>query len=168
MFIDWRQASVYGVIVAILLGSIWLFRKVRSTTPRLRIPIRIFSALVAGVSLVVLLLLIGAGFMSKSTYSELLYSPDRRFALRVESESSGALGGDTDIVLTSHHGLASHLIYVGEFGSVRLDDVRWVNDRDVLISYPLSPQDRPPYKCGGTFGDIQVLCIPNKKSSGGL
>jgi hypothetical protein len=165
MFIDWRQASVYGVIVAVLLGSIWLFRKVRSTTPRLRILIQICSALVAGVSLLLLLMFLGVELMSKSTNSELLYSPDRKFALRVESETSGALGGDTDILLYSHHGMASHRIYVGEFWSVRLEDIRWVNNRELLISYPMSPSDRPPYECGGTFGDIKVQCAPNMHSS---
>ncbi len=104
MFIDWSQAPVYAVIVTALFGGIWLFRKVRSTTPRLRIPIKICSALVASISLLIFLLLLGVELISKSTNSELL------------------------------------------------------NHR----------RDRPPYKCGGTFSEIQVFCIPNTKSSGGL
>ena len=116
--------------------------------------------LVAGISPLILLLVVGFQFFSSTTKSKLFYSPDGKTALQVEDETSGALGGSTYIPLYSHHGLFSHLIYVGEFGSVRLDDVRWVNDREVLISYPLSPQYRAPYKCGGTFGDIRVQCAP--------
>ena len=158
-------ASLCVAIVATLFGSVWLFRKVRNTTPRLGTPLQVLSVLVAGISALILLLFLGGRVISKSANSELLYSPDRRLALRVESESTGALGGGTDILLYSHHGLTSRFIYVGEYESVQLDDVHWVNDREVLISYPKSPQDRPPYKCGGTFGNIQVQCAPRMTSS---
>ena len=137
--------------------GIWLFRVVKSRRRLVRLPVEFGSvALVLLGSVSVLLFIVVLTWGSRiSKSSAPIYSPDRKYAIRVESTDEGALGGVTSVVLYSAHGLQTDMIFSGEGNDVEVKDVHWIGNDSVLVLYHHPSQ--PPYICSSAR-EVTVRC----------
>ncbi len=137
--------------------GVWLFRVVKSRRRLVRLPVEFGSVVLVLLGSVVMLLLTLALTLGQriSTNSAPIYSPDRKFAIRVENTDEGALGGVTSVALYSAHGLQTDVIFRGEWKAVEAKDIHWIGNDSVLIAYHHPSQ--PPYTCASARG-VSVRC----------
>jgi hypothetical protein len=133
IFIEWwvvEQFCLLLLIVATASFGIWSVRKKRWFV---RFPIQ----LLLGVSLFALLAMDTlVSTLPGNTYSEPIYSPSRKMAARiVEYDASGLGGADDTVKVFTAHGFSSDVVFFGEFKSVRDQNIRWMNDSELEISY---------------------------------
>src|ERR1035437_6087470 len=99
LFIDWRVALMCMTALAVLIGSIWGFRKAERAEVPARVLARLFSGPFAAMS-TLLLIMMGCNEL-EPTHTAPLYSPNGTQALRSDDFDAGALGGWTAIILHS-------------------------------------------------------------------
>ena len=94
-----------------------------------------------------------------NTYSEPVYSPNRKMAARiVEYDASGLGGADDTVRVFAAHGFSSDVVYFGEFESVRAQNIRWKSDSELEISY-----EGTLYHCTSTRR-VKVLCFATQQN----
>src|SRR5580704_7724679 len=124
LFVEWwlvGRVCVAVLLIAAAVLSIWLARNMRWPV---RIPVQVVSGLV--LLCVLFLLTIVLALPSPHAHSVPVYSPNRRMAARIDNYDVGPLGGAYDsIEVFALHGLASDVVYSGEFKSVGAGDLMW-------------------------------------------
>jgi hypothetical protein len=134
LFVEWwlvGRICLGASLIALPVLAVWL---VRNNRWPVRIPVRVLSVLLLLCGL--FLLIIVVALPSPHAYSVPAYSPSRSMAARIDNYSAGPLGGAYDsIELFTSHGLASDVVYSGEFESVRAEDVRWKSNSELEIYY---------------------------------
>lgn len=151
IFIEWwvvARLCLLLLIVATASLSIWSVRKKRWFV---RFPIQ----LLLGLSLLALLFLVTIVWtLPGNTYSDPVYSPNRKMAARiVEYNASGLGGADDTVKVFTAHGFSSDVVFFGEFKSVRAPNIRWKSDSELEISY-----EGASYQCTNTRR-VKVLCF---------
>lgn len=159
IFFDYRPL-VPPLICLIVLGvGILIFRAAKNSKPLIRWPSRILSALLIGLSALLLLL---SGFFilffSETTASAPVYSPDGKRAFRVIDHDGGALGGDTAVMVYSHHGLYAQVIFSGQWKQAEPSNVRWLGDSAISVGYDTG-YGANSYWCASGHG-VDVICTP--------
>jgi hypothetical protein len=152
LFVEWwvvGRVCLVILLIALPVLSIWFVRNKRWLV---RIPVQIVSALALFCALFFLMILLLLPW--PHTYSVPVYSPSRTMAARIDSYDAGPLGGAyNSIEVFSSHGLASDVVYSGEFESVSAEDLRWKSNSELEIYY-----EGPPYDCKSAKG-VSVRCI---------
>jgi hypothetical protein len=156
IFIKWwvvERLCPLLLIAATASLSIWSARKKRWFV---RFPIQ----LLLGLSLFALLVLVTlVSTLPGNTYSEPIYSPNRKMAARiVEYNASGLSGADDTVKLFTAHGFSSDVVFFGEFNSVKAQNIRWKSDPELEISY-----EGTPYQCTSTRR-VKVLCFGTQQN----
>ena len=156
IFIEWwvvERLSLLLLIVVTASLSIWSVRKKRWFV---RFPIQ----LLLGLSLFALLfLVILVSTLPGNTYSEPVYSPNRKMAARIGEYNASGLGGADDTVkVFTAHGFSSDVVFFGEFKSVRAQNIQWKSDSELEISY-----DGTAYQCTSTRR-VKVHCFGTQQN----
>ena len=156
IFVEWwaiERLCVVLLIAATASFSIWSLRKKRWFV---RFPIQ----LLLGVLLFVILSLFTlVSILPGNTYSEPVYSPNRKMAARIVEYNASGLGGANDTVkLFGAHGLSSDVVFFGEFKSVKAENIRWKSDSELEIPY-----EGTPYQCTSTHR-VKVVCFSTRQS----
>lgn len=156
IFVEWwgiERFSVLLLIVATASLCIWSVRKKRWFV---RFPIQLLLALLL---FAVLFLVTTVSSLPGNTYSEAVYSPNRKMAARiVEYNASGLGGADDTVKLFTAHGFSSDVVFLGEFKSVKAQNIRWKSDSEVEISY-----QGTLYQCTSTRS-VKVLCFSTPRN----
>jgi hypothetical protein len=156
IFIEWwavERLCLLLLIVATASVSIWSVRKKRWFV---RLPIQFLL----GLSLFVLLGSVTlVSTLPGNTYSEPIYSPNRKMAARiVEYNASGLGGADETVKLFTAHGFSSDVVFFGEVKSVKAQNIRWKSDSELEISF-----EGTPYQCTSTRR-VKVLCFDTQQN----
>ena len=155
--IEHRPLEIVLFLVALLVGSITIFRSLRSRRKALRLPLQAGAVLFA-VASGVLLLFDGCGeLLTETEASHPIYSPDQRHAIVVRDWDAGALGGSTYFDLYSYGGIREQEIGGGDFKIVTASDVRWTSNQELQLTYSLSYGTKPICQSTTT---IRVTCVP--------
>jgi hypothetical protein len=80
------------------------------------------------------------GKAATTSISPPTYSPDHRHALRIEDDKIDS-GARTTVYLYSGHGFIVSRVFYGTLGSVKAEDLHWLSNSEVLISYA-HPSDK--------------------------
>lgn len=151
IFIEWwaiERLCLFLLVLATASLIIWSVRKKRWFV---RFPIQLLLGLVL-FALLFLVTLVST--LPGNTYSEPVYSPNRKMAARIiEYNASGFGGADDTVKLFTAHGFSSDVVFFGEFKSVRAHNLRWKSDSELEISY-----EGTPYQCTSTRR-VKVLCF---------
>lgn len=151
------QLELLSIFLLMTIGGIVMFRFVRDKARPVRLLVRSL-ALVFVVSGVVCLgsFLYFLMWPNPNTYSSPMYSPNRKMAARIwDYDLSGFGGADSSVELFATHGLRVKVVFHGDFRSI--DDVRWFDDRRLLVRYHKYPEGRQPDCVSPTFG-VDVVC----------
>ena len=156
IFVEWwsiERVSLLLLIAPAASLGIWSVRKKNWT---IRFPIQ----LLLGLSLFALMVFVAlVSILPGNTYSEPVYSPNRKMAARIAEYNASGLGGADDTVkLFTDHGFYSDIVFLGEFKSVRRENIRWKSDSELEISY-----EGAPYQCTSTRR-VQVLCLDIRRN----
>ena len=156
MIFAWlREFEFYLPLAALVLLLMWVIRRAKRWRKWLKITVRIFATFILVPSSLLLLLLTGCIFLGKSR-SRMIYSPDRKHAIQLDTYDEGATGGSTNAELYSRLGLQDSVVFSGDWQSVNSDDIEWKGNSAVVIHYY---QDEPLQKCLSTQG-VTVTCAP--------
>jgi hypothetical protein len=151
LFYFW-PSIVLGLLCCAICLWVWLFWMVRSQRFLIRVAVRVGSLFLVSISLFVGLLVSWASFSENSVP---IYSPDHGYAIGVHGIDEGAVGGATEVTLYSLHGLRGDPIFLGEWGAVKAEDIHWITNDSVLVSYHHPSQ--PPRICISARG-VTVHC----------
>jgi hypothetical protein len=157
IFVEWwvvERLCIVALVVLIASASIWSVRKKRWFV---RFPIQFLSglSLLALFSLLALLL-----SLASNTYSEPIYSPNRKMAVRITEYNASGLGGADDTVkLFTAHGFRSDVVFFGAFNSVKIRNLRWKSDSELEISY-----EGTQCRCTSTRS-VKVLCVSTQRDA---
>jgi hypothetical protein len=156
IFIEWwavARLCLLLLVVAIASLSIWSVRKKRWFV---RVPIQ----LLLGLPLFALLFFVTlVSSLPGNSYSEPIYSPNRKMAVRIiEYNASGFGGADDTVKVFKAHGFISDVVFFGEFKSVSTHNIRWKSDSELEISY-----EGTPYECTSTRL-VKVLCFGSQQN----
>ncbi|SNT06962.1 hypothetical protein SAMN05421770_10429 [Granulicella rosea] len=159
IFFDYRPLVPPLICLTVLIVSILIFRVVKKSRSLIRWPSQTLSVLLIGLS-GFLLFLFGFFllFFSETTASAPVFSPDGKRAFRVLDHDGGALGGDTDVTVYSHHGLYSHVIFSGRWKQAESSNVHWQGNSAVSVGYDTG-YGANSFWCGGGQG-VEVTCAP--------
>jgi hypothetical protein len=103
------------LITAIASLGIWSVRKKRWFV---RLPIQSLSGLPR---FALFFLIMVTSTLPGNTYSEPVYSPNRKMAARiVEYDASGLGGADDTVKIFAGHGFSSDVVFFGEFSVLKL------------------------------------------------
>ena len=156
MFVEWwlvKRLCVLILIVATASLSIWFLRKKNWF---IRLPIQLLLGLLL-FALFVLSAIIWA--LPGNTYSEPVYSPNRKMAVRIIEYNASGLGrADDTVELFTAHGFSSDVVFFGEFNSVKARNIRWKSDSELEISY-----EGTVYQCTSTRR-VRVHCISTQEN----
>ncbi len=154
IFVEWwliARLLALLLLAAAIGSSIWLVRKRHWL---IRYPVQLFLGLLL-FGLLVLLTIVWS--LPGNKYSEPVYSPNKDLAVRiVEYNASGLGGADDTVELFSRHGLSSDSVFIGEFDSVKVQNIRWKSDSELEILYRGTLQ-----KCTSTRR-VQVRCLSSQ------
>ncbi len=163
-FLSCRIFEVFAITIIVLATACVAIRLVRKRRNLLRIPVILVSSPIA----LVAALFLGLQVLTPGceTYSVPLYSPKHDKLVRVTTDDEGALGGNSQVELLTYHGISSTYIYVGDWKTVDIKDVRWIDDRHISILYDASPET---HFCTST-ASVRVDCAtkPPPPNSGAL
>jgi hypothetical protein len=153
LFVEWwfiGRICLGLLIIALPVFSFWAVRNMRRPV---RIPVQILSALIALCGVFPWLIVFALPW--PHSYSAAVYSPNRKTAARIDDYNTSGFGGaDTSVELFTFHGLKQDIVYVGDFETVGVNELRWKNDSELEIYY-----DGPSCDCKGTQR-VLVRCIP--------
>jgi len=157
LFVEWWAVERFAGLTILSIGpcvAIWLLRKKRKT-------FKVTAALLGAPIVLLAGLLIADQFLplGSTDHSAPLYSPDHEKAVRVRTNDDGALGGDTQVELFSHHGFSSTDVYEGGWKSLEMKNVRWIDNQQLEITY-----DGIIYRCSSTRA-VAVHCIQRPNSN---
>ena len=160
IFPNYGTLGRLAICIAPIVFGVLLYRLVRSNRPSVKVPARALGILLCLCGGLLSLLYGCMSAFSATEYSSALYSPNHRYAIRVENWDAGALGGITSVILYSRFGLITKTIFSGEYAQTDKATIRWLNNSEVSIDYYIDPYEssRPPF-CEGT-GTITVSCRP--------
>jgi len=133
IFVDWRFLEELGA-AGLTLGLIALAIKlIRGKRRLIRWPVFVASVPLALAAC--LLSFLALLFLHWTTYSLAAYSPDGKKAVRVEHWSGffSTDEGDT-LWLVSNYGLSEESLVGGDFESFDIQDVHWIDDRQIEVS----------------------------------
>ena len=92
MIFAWlREFEFYLPLAALVLLLMWVIRRAKRWRKWLKITVRIFATFILVPSSLLLLLLTGCIFLGKSR-SRMIYSPDRKHAIQLDTYDEGATG----------------------------------------------------------------------------
>jgi hypothetical protein len=156
IFVEWWAVARLCLELLIVAGAslcIWSVRKKRWFV---RFPIQ----LLLGLSLFAMLFVdMIVSTLPGNTYSEPVYSPNRKMAARIiEYDASGLGGADDTVELFTAHGFRSDVVFFGGFKSVRAQNLRWKSDSELEISY-----EGTPFHCTSTRR-VKVLCFATQQN----
>ena len=156
IFIEWWGIERLCLLVLIVVTASLIIWSVRKKGWFVRFPIQ----LVLGLFLFALLFLVVlVSSLPGNTYSEPVYSPDRKMAARIVEYNASGLGGAEDTVkVFTAHGLSSDVVFFGEFRSVKAQNIRWKSDSELEISY-----EGTPHQCTSTRR-VKVLCFGTQQN----
>lgn len=153
LFVEWwfiRRICLGLLIIALLVFSFWAVRNLRWPV---RIPVRILSALIALCGVLPWLIVFALPW--PHSYSAAVYSPNRKTAARIDDYNASGFGGaDTSVELFTFHGLKQDIVYLGDFKTVEVNELRWRNDSELEIYC-----DGPSSNCKSTQR-VLVRCVP--------
>lgn len=160
IFPNYGTLGRLAICIAPIVLGVLLYRLVRSNRPSVKLSARVLGVLLCLCGGFLSLLYGCVSAFSATEYSSALYSPNHRYAIRVENWDAGALGGSTSVTLYSHFGLITKTIFAGEYAQTDRDAIRWLSNSEISIDYDKNPYEssRPPF-CEGT-GRITVSCRP--------
>jgi hypothetical protein len=156
ILVEWwvveRLCLLLLIVTAVCL-IIWCARKQRWFV---RFPIQLLSGLFL---FALLFLVVLVSSLPGNTYSEPVYSPSRKMAARIVEYNASGLGGADDTVrLFTAHGFRSDVVFLGEFKSVKAQNIRWKSNSELEISY-----EGTPYQCTSTRG-VKVICLTTQQN----
>jgi hypothetical protein len=156
IFVEWwaieRVCLLLLIAAAVGLG-IWSVRKKNWSV---RFPIQLLLGLLLFALLFLVMLVSG---LPGNTYSEPVYSPNGKMAVRIAEYNASGLGGADDTVkLFTDHGFRSDAVFLGEFKSVKAQNIRWKSDSELEIFY-----EGTPYQCTSTRR-VRVLCFDIRRN----
>jgi hypothetical protein len=155
IFVEWWVIERFCLLLlAVAIGSaaIWTVRKKRWF---IRLPIQLLS----GLSLIALfaMLTLVLSLPAANTYSEPIYSPNKKMAVRITEYNASGLGGADDTVkLFTSHGFSSDVVFFGDFNSIKPQNIRWKSDSELEISY-----EGALYQCNSSHR-VKVVCSNRK------
>jgi hypothetical protein len=157
IFVEWWAIGRLCLLLLTVTTASLIIWSVRKKGWFVRFPIQ----LVLGLFLFALLFLVVlVSSLPGNTYSEPVYSPDRKMAARIVEYNASGLGGAEDTVkVFTAHGLSSDVVFFGEFRSVKAQNIRWKSDSELEISY-----EGTPYQCRSTRL-VRVLCFRAEKNA---
>jgi len=132
IFIEWWVVGRLCLLLLTVATASLIIWSVRKKRWFVRLPIQ----LLLGLALFALLFLVTVvSTLPGNTYSEAVYSPNRKMAARiVEYNASGLGGADDTVKVFTAHGFSSDVVFFGEFKSVRAQNIRWKSDSELEIS----------------------------------
>lgn len=157
LFINYPLILLFAVPAMLIALSIWGYSAMRDRRGS-SVWLLARIAAVGGMLLSsCLLLFIGWGMLwTVTSCSKPIFSPDHKRAARVTDEDAGALGGDTAVKIFTNYGFYNGTILTGDWKIVEAKDIHWLNNSELLITYPVTTGDNQPH-CKD-FGDIRVIC----------
>jgi hypothetical protein len=153
IFPDYYVLRFYFVCFALVICGVWLFRAGRRKPSHVQTLFRLLAVLFIAIGSLFTLLAIGCD--STDSRSAAIYSPDHEHAIRITTFDLGATGGGTLVDLYSFHGLIENRIATGEWRSLGPEDVKWIGNAEVMISFKKA--FRRPDWCESTRS-IKVRC----------
>jgi hypothetical protein len=157
VFIEWWLVRRVCCGLALIAFGAFAFWLVRRKGPWPRLLTRSFSLGIALIgSLVVTVGILPIGCLS---YSPSIYSPNGRMAARIRISDEGATGGEDTVEIRSLHGFKQDDVFLGGWASVDRDDIRWLSDSELTISY-----SGELVSCSNT-ASVKVRCVTNDKAA---
>jgi len=151
VFVEWYPIAVYCLLFAMVSIAALIFWSVRKRKWTFRLPLRLISAIL--VITAAFILTIGGAFPNPNSYSVPVYAPDRRAAARVWNYDPGPLGkAESYVEVFTAHGFRSHVVFSGEWQSIKAENIRWIGDTQLELS-----SAEPAWSCVGTT-NISVQC----------
>ncbi len=155
IFPDYYALRIYVICLALLACGVWMFRAGARKAFRFQFLLWLLAFLFIAIgSLFTILAIISPG---KDTRSAPIYSPDHKHAIRITVLDLGGTGGGTFVDLYSFHGLIENRIADGEWKSLGPEDVKWIGNAQLFISF--RKESGPPYWCKSAQS-IEVSCDP--------
>ena len=151
LFVEWWAIKVFCIgllMVAVATFSFWFVGKKGSLV---RLPVRFLAGLCGATGLWVILVVV----TNSDVYSEPIYSPNHRMAVRIHHHNPGELGGPThdSVKLFSAYGFKSTVVFSGDWESVETSDLRWKSDSELEIYHRGAAR-----RCTSTR-PVRVRCI---------
>jgi hypothetical protein len=163
MLFHWvYDEAVYLTLLLVAAFAIWAFRTLKKQRKFVRIPLRILAVALISLDCLVFCLVLFFQSLTSTSRTEMVYSPDSRKAAQVTDFDYGATGGDTDVDLYSYWGIKKENIVMGTWKVVERKEVRWLSDRELLITYDGRFGQMPHCE---NAGSVVVKCIPAVLSS---
>jgi hypothetical protein len=161
--IEHRQIEIVLCLVAVLSGSIWIFRVFKGRRTAVRLPLQAGASLFAFSSAVLLFAVGCVELTTSEECSDPIYSPDRTHAVVVRSWDAGPIGGNaTYLDLYSYGGVREEDIGGGDFESIVASDIKWKSNEELTITYDGSYGIKPICESTAT---IRVTCAPRSDRS---
>ena len=135
LFIDWWQLGIFSFLLLLIAASAWSIYVTRNKRDIIQVPTVLLSTPVAGLAGLLLLFMVLGNLSGCDTYVAPAYSPDHRFAARVENHDEGATGGSSVVELYMAHGFRRKMVFYGGWKSVQNGDLIWRGDSDLYIRY---------------------------------
>jgi hypothetical protein len=132
-FVEWWIVRRFVFSILLFFGSLLCATLVRRKRRLLRLPVQILSVPVALLGLLFVILNYAA--TGCRSYSNPIYSPDHKSAVRIMVADVGALGGSTDVELFTLHGFNTYTIFSGGSAAVKAEDVHWVSSSELVVQY---------------------------------
>jgi hypothetical protein len=145
MVFNLYEIVVFSFFLALIGLGIWGFRFVRGKKRGVRLTVRAISITLTAVSTLTAFSLSFATLQRQvlTSVSAPIYSPDHKHALRIE-DFGDRTGSNTHVYLYSHFGFNVNAVFSGSWKSVRPEDISWINDSEISITYRDS---KLPYSC---------------------
>jgi hypothetical protein len=144
IFLEYSLAIAYVVLLVFLALGVIGFR----FAIQKRGVLRAFLCLVSILALVAGGVIFGSfkfGY-AQVGFSSPVFSPDRKHAIRIEDDGIDSKASTT-VYLYSNHGFIVDRVFQGTWKAVKVTDVRWLSNSEVLIIYGKSSQK---YYCAST------------------
>jgi hypothetical protein len=155
IFIDWRQLWLIGLPPTLAALCVLLIRQAKRQPrwSRLLVWLTATPLLLASSALTVFFIWIVLSH--RQTVSQPIYSPNGKFAARVETwEGFFAGDGGTNVKVYSLHGLRSAWAYGGGEYSVEPGTIHWLDDHTLEVRYTYADE----HTCGSTQ-NLHVICL---------
>jgi hypothetical protein len=153
--IEWRAVGFMSLgiaLIAVPVANCWLVRR-RRLLVKVIVATVATPAAVLGIACTAFFSFIC--WIDRANHSALQFSPNRELAARVEN--SGGFGTEdvTSVVIYFDHGLRSNVVFTAEWDEIRPSNIRWTDDRDLVISYSRGDVD---FQCQDS-ATVRVQCI---------
>jgi hypothetical protein len=135
IFVNWWLVFLAIVLLAVVASAVVAMRAARRKRTAIKVTVGVFSVPLGLVAILLLSLFALTQLMGCNTHGIPQYSSDGRAAARTETFDSGALGGSTSVTVYAAHGFNTKTVYLGDYRSVKDNDLQWIDDSHLVIHY---------------------------------